>query len=114
AFDSVRCDDKQTLDTIRRYYLRSLDAKEPYLLDPHTAIGVKASEDIPCSDGSTKEHFICLATAHPAKFSAAIEAPVSPSELEFQAVLPEEFVGLMERERRCTVVDRALRKPSRR
>lgn len=55
---------QDTLDTIKRYH-----EQYHYLLDPHTAVGVSVGEkhlekDIP---------MICLATAHPAKFSKAIQ-----------------------------------------
>jgi threonine synthase len=58
-----RSDTAATLATIRAYWTR-----HGYLLDPHTAVGVHVAEQhldpaIP---------MICLATAHPAKFSDAI------------------------------------------
>ncbi len=53
-----------TLDTIRRYH-----ATHGYLLDPHTAVGVAVGERF-MEDGVP---LIALATAHPAKFSQAIE-----------------------------------------
>ena len=40
-----------------------------YILDPHTAVGVTVAERFQCSETPT----ICLATAHPAKFTEAIE-----------------------------------------
>ena len=56
-------DTSSTLATIRRYR-----QEHDYLMDPHTAVGVHVGEqhlepDVP---------MICLATAHPAKFSDAI------------------------------------------
>ena len=39
-----------------------------YVLDPHTAVGVWVGEKYLSSDAPT----ICLATAHPAKFTQAI------------------------------------------
>jgi threonine synthase len=54
---------RDTLETIRRYYD---DYK--YVLDPHTAVGVFVGEKHAVKD----EPLICLATAHPAKFSKAI------------------------------------------
>lgn len=41
-----------------------------YLLDPHTAVGVSVAKKIIAED---KTPMICLSTAHPAKFGAAIE-----------------------------------------
>jgi threonine synthase len=53
----------QTLATIRRYW-----EEYEYLMDPHTAVGVSVAEQHLRED----EPMICLATAHPAKFSQAI------------------------------------------
>ena len=49
--------------TIRDYH-----QKFDYLLDPHTAVGVNVAHQV----GLGNEPMICLATAHPAKFPAAI------------------------------------------
>lgn len=57
-------DTASTLATIRRYH-----EQHGYLLDPHTAVGVQVAEPHLAPD----EPMICLATAHPAKFGAAIE-----------------------------------------
>ncbi len=54
---------EETLEVIRRY-----QAREGYLMDPHTAVGVRVGEAHLHPD----EPMICLATAHPAKFSEAI------------------------------------------
>ena len=56
-------DRESTIETIRRY-----DRDYGYVFDPHTAVGVHVGEQYRV-DG---EPMICLATAHPAKFSAAI------------------------------------------
>ncbi len=55
---------QQVLDTIREFH-----AEHGYLLDPHTAVGVSVAAPI-AKDGAP---VICLATAHPAKFPAAIK-----------------------------------------
>ncbi len=54
----------QTLATIREFHTRY-----GYLLDPHSAVGVQVAGQH-LQDG---EPMICLATAHPAKFSQAIQ-----------------------------------------
>ena len=54
----------ETLETIGRYY-----REYKYMLDPHTAVGVSVAEKYLDSKIPT----LCLATAHPAKFSKAIE-----------------------------------------
>ena len=56
-----------TLDTIRDTY-----ANYDYLLDPHTAVGVTVARE----QLDAAEPMLCLATAHPAKFSDAIEQAV--------------------------------------
>jgi threonine synthase len=57
-------DTASTLATIRHYH-----ETHGYLLDPHTAVGVHVAGPHLRKD----EPMICLATAHPAKFSAAIQ-----------------------------------------
>jgi threonine synthase len=54
----------ETLDTIRKYH-----QQYGYILDPHTAVGVHVAEQHLQDEIPT----ICLATAHPAKFSQAIQ-----------------------------------------
>ena len=54
---------EETLNTIASFY-----AETGYLLDPHTAVGVKASLDFASGDIPV----VCLATAHPAKFGEAV------------------------------------------
>jgi threonine synthase len=54
----------QTLATIQEFQTRY-----GYLLDPHTAVGVHVAKPYVTPDSP----MICLATAHPAKFSQAIQ-----------------------------------------
>ncbi len=61
-----RGDTAMTLATIRKVY-----ETEGILLDPHTAVGVAVAESF-VADVPT----VCLATAHPAKFAAAITQAV--------------------------------------
>jgi threonine synthase len=56
-------DTARTLATIRRYH-----EKYAYLLDPHTAAGVFVA----AQHNEMDDPMVCLATAHPAKFSKAI------------------------------------------
>lgn len=77
----------ETLETIRDFY-----HKNGYLLDPHTAVGVKASltfkeEGIP---------LICLSTAHPAKFPETVNKAIGkdfplPPEIEALKSKPQSF-----------------------
>lgn len=53
----------ETLETIRAFH-----SSYDYLLDPHTAVGVKVASGLLSDEAPT----ICLATAHPAKFPQAI------------------------------------------
>ncbi len=66
-FASVSVSQEDTLSTIRDYYF-----EEGYLLDPHTAVGVKAG--LLCREDSLP--LICLATAHPAKFGDAVKQAI--------------------------------------
>jgi len=54
----------ETLAIIKKYH-----DEFSYTLDPHTAVGVHVAEGFALADVPT----ICLATAHPAKFTEAIE-----------------------------------------
>ncbi len=60
-------DTEATLATIRAY-----EERTGYLMDPHTAVGVHVAE----AHLDPDEPVICLATAHPAKFGAAIEKAI--------------------------------------
>ncbi|HEY5652788.1 MAG TPA: threonine synthase [Pontiella sp.] len=62
-FVAGRGDTTSTLEAIKRY-----KEEYDYVLDPHTAVGVLVAEKYEASDIPT----ICLATAHPAKFTQAI------------------------------------------
>jgi len=95
VFDSCRVDDDATCAIIKEVY-----EEYGYMLDPHSATGVKAARE--CCAGS-KNPVICLATAHPAKFAEAIER----AGLETPA-LPEHFEDLLEREERLTVLPAEL------
>ena len=55
----------------------------------------------------TKVHTITLATAHPAKFAKAVDVTLRDEKgFNFeQEVLPEQFVGLDQKERRVRKVD---------
>ena len=89
-FASKSVNEEETLDTIRSFY-----KEYNYLLDPHTAVGVKAAQE--CRSNNIP--VVCLATAHPAKFGDAVvkatgEAPELPPGLQ----------GLENKESRCEVL----------
>ncbi|KDE40330.1 MAG: threonine synthase [Nitrincola lacisaponensis] len=94
-FDSYAVDDQTTCDVIR-----DVHAETGYLLDPHTAIGLKAARE--CWR-NTHTPMITLATAHPVKFpEPVVKAGLNAPEL------PERLSDLMEREERFTVLPNNL------
>jgi threonine synthase len=72
-----------------------------YLLDPHSAIGVRAALDSQCPP---QVPVITLATAHPAKFPDAIRS----AGLDQEVALPLHLRDLFEREERLTVLPNDL------
>ncbi|GGO78596.1 threonine synthase [Marinobacterium nitratireducens] len=94
-FDSYAVDDETTCQVIRQVHDES-----GYLLDPHTAIGVKAARE--CNRDSSVP-MITLATAHPVKFPD----PVVKAGLE-SPQLPEPMADLFEREERYEVLSNDL------
>lgn len=96
-FDSQRVDDETTCSTI----LDVFEASE-YLLDPHSAIGLKAARDTR-NDSATP--MVTLATAHPAKFPAA----VAKAGVEAVPQLPFHLRDLMQREERFDVLPNDLK-----
>lgn len=98
-FAAVRADE----EAVSRC-MRSVLDKTGYLLDPHTAVGVVASNTQLASDPSTPS--IVLATAHPAKFPDAVKQatgihPALPAHLadlltrqEHYTVLPNDVMGI--------------------
>ncbi len=94
-FSAHAINDEQTEAVIRSAYHNTGE-----LLDPHTAVGLAAG--IANHEHSTSA-LISIATAHPAKFPAAVEAAtgVHPD-------LPASLAGLHEREERYTVMPNDL------
>jgi threonine synthase len=83
-FGSCSVNQDETLATIAAFRNET-----GYLLDPHTAVGVKAALD----QGAKNAAIVCLATAHPAKFGDAVEkataiAPPFPPALQGIDQLP--------------------------
>ncbi|EPJ49341.1 MAG: hypothetical protein OFPI_25140 [Osedax symbiont Rs2] len=66
--------DEQTLTLINEIY-----SQEGYLLDPHGAVGLGASDNLSGQLGDEK--LVVLATAHPAKFPQTIRRALNSSEL---------------------------------
>jgi threonine synthase len=94
-FTSKSVTEAETLDTIRTFY-----KDHNYLLDPHTAVGVNAAQARTCNDIPV----VCLATAHPAKFGAAVTKAIGKA-----PVLPPGLEGLEAKESRCEVLEPDVR-----
>jgi len=98
-FMAERISDEQTLQTIRFYF----EAQPSYIADPHTAVGLSAArllaDEVAASSSAIQ---IALSTAHPAKFSDAVaQALHSHANFDFERdVLPKEFKGLLDKEKR--------------
>jgi threonine synthase len=93
-FSSASVNREETLKTIADF-----NNSCGYLLDPHTAVGVKAALD----SKLTGVEFICLATAHPAKFGDAVKLAIG-QDLQ----LPEGLSGLDSLPSRCETMNAEL------
>ncbi|MGI4837568.1 MAG: threonine synthase [Janthinobacterium lividum] len=96
-FDSLAVDDEQTCETIADVF-----AQTGEVLDPHTAIGVRAARE--CRR-SLDTPMVVLGTAHPVKFPDAVLKAGVGKALE----LPAHLVDLFEREEKCTVLANELK-----
>lgn len=85
-FSTHTVDSDNTLKTISRFY-----NENNYILDPHTAVGVAAGERLRNADVP----MICLATAHPAKFPAAVRRAI-----DIEPPRPESLQDIEQREKR--------------
>ena len=94
-FASARVSDDETCAVIREVFEQS-----QFLVDPHTAIGIKAARDC---NADTSVPMITLATAHPVKFADAVQRAGLDS-----PELPPHMRDLFEREERYAVLDNAL------
>jgi len=79
----------ETRETIADCY------RQGYLLDPHTAVGVRAGLKL----RRPEVELVCLATAHPAKFGEAVSRAIGR-----EPELPSALAGLAGRESRCRVL----------
>ncbi|KAL2008718.1 hypothetical protein VTN00DRAFT_6912 [Thermoascus crustaceus] len=113
-FESERVSDDQTIATIRSTYATCFPPNlgpgsgkssktGGYILDPHSAVGVAASlRSIERNPGTSH---VSLSTAHPAKFASAVDLALQGQDgYDFSEVLPQEFVGLEQKESRSTPV----------
>ena len=92
-FVSRSVSEEETLATIRQVY-----QEHGYLLDPHTAVGLRAAQDL-----KQDRPVVCLATAHPAKFGEVVAKAIG-KEID----LPPALAHLTELESRCEIIDAEL------
>lgn len=90
-FLAVAVTESEVFETIKTF-----SETHGYTLDPHTGVGVAAAKH--CGSGAIP--IVCLATAHPAKFSEVVEEaigspPTSPTPLE----------GILEKPSRCETME---------
>ncbi|PSN73153.1 threonine synthase-like protein [Corynespora cassiicola Philippines] len=105
-FTSYRVSDEETIETIKATF--SAPSSPGYVLDPHSAIGIAAAQRSVQVSGPPSTHHISLATAHPAKFSNAVERALPNDKAYFEEkVLPEEFKGLEDKPRRVSMVKKS-------
>ena len=95
-FSSYCVSDDETCEEIAAVW-----AQCGYLIDPHSAIGTRAAR---FCQRDTAQPMVTLATAHPAKFPAAIEN----SGIEQKPVLPAHLADLFDRPERFTVLPNDL------
>ncbi|KIC41294.1 threonine synthase [Ruegeria sp. ANG-R] len=88
SFDSGRVSEDETLETIKNTLAHSAE-----LVCPHTAVGIKVAQEHRSADVP----MITLATAHPAKFPAAVEKASGE-----HPPLPSRMSDLYERPERVT------------
>jgi len=97
TFRAARVDDEATIDIIGRTYRDTA-----MLVDPHTAVGIGAVEQLRRSGDLTGD-VVTLSTAHPAKFPDAVEQATG-----VRPPLPPHLDDLFDRPERITVLPNDL------
>lgn len=85
-FASSRIPDSETRETISRYYHVPPTSDSPndrYILDPHTAVGVAAAENVLTSQSGVIQTVV-LGTASPGKFPDAVLKAINGSVTDLQ------------------------------
>jgi threonine synthase len=95
GFRAGRASEKQVAQTIKKTL-----AETGYLLDPHSAIGVFVAE----KNEKPNAPMVTLATAHPAKFPAAVKSASG-----IDPALPTWLADLMDKEERYQIVKPELK-----
>lgn len=93
-FAGARFDDVKVIKAIRAVYQSTGE-----ILDPHTAVGVMAGQ---AHANNSAASLVCMATAHPAKFSDAVEKATG-----IRPTLPSHMADLYERDEKYTVLPNA-------
>jgi threonine synthase len=94
-FPSLSSTDEQIIHQIKRTY-----SNFNYLVDPHTATGLRATESLALKG----ETIVTMATAHPAKFVEAIKIALPKHQMEE----PAQLKSTKEREEIFTVLPNDL------
>lgn len=81
----------EVTETIASFY-----REHEYILDPHTAVGVKAARKFK----KVGVPMVCLATAHPAKFGETVAAAIGKA-----PEVPESLTGIIDKPARCEIMD---------
>ncbi|KAL6716850.1 threonine synthase [Lecanora helva] len=112
-FSSERVNDTETIHMIQLAYAAffpkisnsegTTGKTGGYILDPHSAVGIAASLRTP----SSTEHTISLATAHPAKFAAAVDEALHEKDgFDFDKVKPKQLKDLESMPRKVEAIGR--------
>jgi threonine synthase len=108
-FSSERVSDVETLATIRDVYqwpYADNSGSNHYVLDPHSAVGVAAA--LRSAEAAPGIHYVALSTAHPAKFSRAVEMALAEEKaFQFNDILPPQLSRLDRLPRRAIRVHRS-------
>ena len=105
-FASERVSDAETLTTIREVYGWPNNGSKGYILDPHSAVGVAAA--LRLAETPPGGCDVALSTAHPAKFSRAVEMALANEQgFQFKDILPPQFIGLEDLPRRQIRIQKA-------
>lgn len=93
-FNATAVSEDEVAETIQQF-----SSEHGYLLDPHTAIGVRAG----LQHQKNNIPMICLATAHPAKFSDMVKAATG-----IEPDTPEVIKDIFTKEQRCEIMPASI------
>lgn len=90
---AFKVSDTETKQTIKNIY-----KNQNYILDPHTAVGVKAAQKF-LKESKNNYPVIVLSTAHPAKFGEVVEPVIGK-----KILLPEQLQGPMKKKKKSVML----------